>query len=270
LELEKPVNQTHPVLPYMPRFASVARTLLLGAITSVVLSACAINRSSAPIADYSSLSRPEAQNNLSRLSARFEANRKDKIAAINFAAALRAAGQSKQAVAVLEVTLASYKNDPDVDVAYAKALAANGRFSQALNVVNNSIRPENPDWNALSVKGAILDQMGRNSEARAIYGQAIVLAPDEAAPEANLGLSYAMTGDLKKAEAHLRTALKKRGANSRIRQNLALVLGLQGRFAEARAIYLKELSPDKVAANMAYIRALLTQKNRWTAIKNAG
>ncbi len=212
----------------------------------------------------------EAQSNLAQLAARFEKNRNDKYAAINFAAALRAVGQAKQAVSVLEITLASHRNDPDVDIAYAKALAADGRFSQALNVINNTIRPENPNWNALSVKGAILDQMGQNQQARALYAQAMILAPNEASLEANMGLSFAMTSDLAKAEEHLVRAQRKSGANSRIRQNLALVLGLQGRFDEARAIYLSELPPDQVEANMAYIRALLTQQNRWDTIKDAG
>ncbi len=220
--------------------------------------------------DYSGLSQMEAQTNLAQLAAQFERNRNDKYAAINFSAALRAVGQAKQAVSVLEITLASHRNDPDVDIAYAKALAADARFSQALNVINNTIRPESPNWNALSVKGAILDQMGQNQQARALYAQAMLLAPNEASLEANMGLSYAMTSELAKAEEHLVRAQRKGGANSRIRQNLALVLGLQGRFNEARSIYLSELPPDQVEANMAYIRALLTQQNRWDTIKDAG
>jgi Flp pilus assembly protein TadD len=48
-----------------------------------------------------------------------------------------------------------------------------------------------------------------------------------------------------------------------------LVIGLQGRFDEARAILAAELPPDQVEANMAYIRSLLTQQNRWDLIKKA-
>ncbi len=250
-------------------FARAARLTLMAGVAALALSACASNRTASPTPDYSGLSQVEAQSNLARLAARFEANRGDKWAAINFAAALRAVGQNSQAVSVLEVALSRHRNDPDVDMAYAKALAADGRFAQALNVIDNTIRPENPNWNALSVKGAILDQMGQNAQARALYNQAMLLAPNEASLEANLGLSYAMTGDLERAETHLRQAQRKSGANSRIRQNLALVLGLQGRFDEARAIYLSELPPDQVEANMAYIRALLTQQNRWDVIEGA-
>jgi Flp pilus assembly protein TadD len=168
---------------------------------------------------------------------------------------------------VLEAAMAVYKNDPDINVAYAKALTAVGRFDQALNVLDATIVPQAPDWNALSVKGAVLDQMGRHDEARRLYTQALLIAPQEASLEANLGLSYAMTNDLGQAETHLRRAAQMRGANSRVRQNLALVIGLQGRFDEARAIYAAELSPDQVEANMAYVRSMLTQQNRWNAIK---
>src|SRR5262249_29477411 len=112
-----------------------------------------------------------------------------------------------------------------------------------------------------------LDQMGRNAEARAAYQQALLIAPLEPSLEANLGLSYAMTNDLVSAEQHLRKAVSLPGATSRMRQNLALVLGLEGRFDEARALYAAELTPDQVGANMAYIRSLLSQQNRWAAIK---
>ena len=78
-----------------------------------------------------------------------------------------------------------------------------------------------------------------------------------------------MTNDLAQAEVHLRKAVAMPRATSQIRQNLGLVIGLQGRFDEARQIFAADLPPDQVEANMAYIRALLTQQNRWDLIKGA-
>ena len=92
------------------------------------------------------------------------------------------------------------------------------------------------------------------------------IAPKEASLYANLGLSHAMTNDLAEAESYLRKAVSMRGATSQIRQNLALVVGLQGRFEESRALFAAELGPKQVEANMGYVRALLTQQNRWDAI----
>ena len=245
------------------------RTLLLAGVAAVALSACATNHTTMAQPDFAGQSAAQSQAALGELAARYKARPQDKTTIIYYAAALRASGQPEQAVSVLEAGLSIYRNDVDIKVAYAKALAAAGRFDQAMNVIDDAIDPAVPDWNALLVKGAILDQSGRNEAARTIYGQALLVAPGQASLEANIGLSYAMTNDLDQAEAHLRKAVTLRGANSQIRQNLALVVGLQGRFDECRTMFAAELPADQVEANMAYIRALLTQQNRWDLIKGA-
>ena len=246
--------------------ASTMRSLLLTGAAIVALSACAANRGSAPSPDYSGMPVSQSQATLGALAGRYKSNPRDKANVINYAAALRAVGQPSQAVSVLEVGIDANPGDVDIAVAYAKALTANGRFEQSLTVLDNVIRPDVPDWNALLVKGATLDQLGRNDEARLLYTQALTIAPGEASIEANMGLSYAMTNELGTAEQHLRRAVQMRGATSQIRQNLALVVGLQGRFDECRALYAAELPPDEVNNNMAYVRALLTQQNRWDKI----
>lgn len=243
--------------------------LLLVGVAALALTACASNRASLRSPDFSGLSATESQTTLTSLADQYRKKPKDKVTIIYYSAALRANGQPEQAVAVLEAGLAVHGNDPDVRVAYAKALATAGKFDRALKVVDDTINPAVPDWNALSVKGAILDQIGRNQEARQLYEQALTIAPQEASLYANLGLSYAMTNELPKAEQQLRQAVRMRGATSQIRQNLALIIGLQGRFDEARTLFAAELPPDQVEANMSYIRALLTQQNRWDLIEGA-
>lgn len=243
------------------------RALALTGVAALCLSACATNRARMEQPDFSGLSQADAESNLGTLTARYKKNPKDKATIVYYSAALRAAGQPGQAAVVLEAGIAVHPDDPDLRVAYAKALSAAGRFDQSLNVLEGSIRHEAPDWNALLVKGAVLDQMGRHAEARATYSQALTIAPHEASIEANIGLSYAMTSELDAAESHLRKAVQMPKASSQIRQNLALVVGLQGRFDESRAMFAAELPSDQVEANMAYIRALLTQQNRWDAIE---
>jgi Flp pilus assembly protein TadD len=247
--------------------------LALAGFAALLLSGCAMNvASTAPVEspDFSSQSPSQQAATLGQLTARYKANPRDRRTAIYYAAALRAAGQPVQAVAVIENAMTGNPHDSELRVNYAKALAAAGRFSQALNVINDTIAPDAPDWNALLVKGAILDQMGSSDEARMTYNQALLIAPNEPSLEANLGLSYAMTNNLAEAEQHLRKAAGMPGATSKIRQNLALVVGLEGRFDEARRLFAAELPPDEVEANMTYIRGLLTQQNRWAAIKGAG
>ena len=71
----------------------------------------------------------------------------------------------------------------------------------------------------------------------------------------NLALSYALSGDLAKAEATLRP-LAKGASDSQIKENLALVLALSGKYEAAEKVAGGVLPEAKVAANMAYLKAL--------------
>jgi Flp pilus assembly protein TadD len=46
-----------------------------------------------------------------------------------------------------------------------------------------------------------------------------------------------------------------------VRQNLGLVVGLQGRFAEAEQIVRADLPADQAAANVAYLKQMLNRKD---------
>ena len=46
-----------------------------------------------------------------------------------------------------------------------------------------------------------------------------------------------------------------------MRLNLALVVGLQGRFAEAESIVKADLPPEEAAANVAYLKQMLSRKD---------
>ncbi len=76
-------------------------------------------------------------------------------------------------------------------------------------------------------------------------------------------MSYVLSGNLRDAETYLKSAVAQPGADSRVRQNLALVVGLQGRFAEAEQIARRELDPAQAEANVTYLRAMLSQQNSW-------
>ena len=62
-------------------------------------------------------------------------------------------------------------------------------------------------------------------------------------------------------EETLRRAYSNPRADGRVRQNLALVVGLQGRFAEAETIAKGDLPAEQAAANVAYLREMLSRKD---------
>jgi Flp pilus assembly protein TadD len=198
---------------------------------------------------------------------RYRANPKDAEAALGYGQALRANGQRAQAVAVLEQATIANPGNKALLAQYGRALADNGNFQQAFDVLSKAHSPDNPDWRLLSVQGTALDQMGRHEEARGYYASALKIAPGDPGVLSNLGLSYMLSRDLPKAEEALRQAYASPRANARVRQNLGLVVGLQGRFAEAETIVKADLPPDQAAANVAYLKDMLSRESPRGAAK---
>ena len=198
----------------------------------------------------------------------YEKNPKEKSVGLGYAAALQVAGRNDQSLAVMQQVAIAHPQDRDVLAAYGKALAAAGNLEKALETVRRAQTPDYPDWRLYSAEGAILDQLGQSDGARTLYRKALEIQPNEPAILSNLGMSYVLANDLKSGETYLRQAVARPGADSRIRQNLALVIGLQGRFAEAEEIARAELSPDDAAANVAYLKGMLKQQNTWSMLKD--
>ena len=200
---------------------------------------------------------------------RYRANLKDADAALAYGQALRATGQRAQAAAVLEQATIAHPGNKTLLAAYGRALADNGNSQAAFDVLSRAHSPDNPDWHILSVQGTTLDKLGKHEEARRYYASALRIVPEEPSVLSNLGLSYMLTKELPKAEETLRRAYAASRADARIRQNLALVVGLQGRFAEAESIVKADLPADEAAANVTYLREMLNRKDVPRAMSSA-
>lgn len=210
----------------------------------------------------SNLSAEDAVTAVQTWGAAYSRNEKDRKAALNYTAALKAAGQTGQAVAVMRKAVIYHPQDREVAAEYGKALAADGRFKQALATVRRAQRPDNPDWSLLATEGGILDSLGQHQEAREIYQQALVLAPGEPQILNNLGLSYVLTDELDEAEKVLREAAANPRATLKTRENLALVLRLRGKGAEAAQI--------GQAQTPAPPQGERVQENTWAELARAG
>ena len=193
---------------------------------------------------------------------RYLNDRTDPEAAINYAQALRATGQRAQAVAVLEQSALQNPHNRALLGAYGRALADIGNYEQALDVLARAHTPDNPDWRLINVQGAVLDQLGRHLEARRQYASALKMMPNDPSILSNLGLSYALAKDLPRAENILRRAILQPGADPKARQNLGLVVGLQGRFKEAEEIVRADLPPAEASANVDFLKQMLAQQQQ--------
>jgi Flp pilus assembly protein TadD len=207
----------------------------------------------------------QARRDVETYRERFRANPNDPELALQYGKALRDTGQRSQAVAVLEQATLAHPDNKALIAGYGRALGDNGNFQQAFDVLSRAHTPEDPNWRILSAQGAVLDQLDRHDEARQYYASALKIAPEEPSVLSNLGLSYALSKDLPKAEEILRRANGRADADPRTRLNLGLVVGLQGRVAEAKGIVKAGLSPGEATANVAYLRQILSRKQKQRA-----
>jgi Flp pilus assembly protein TadD len=250
----------------MRQQSSLVRLLASAAVTAMVaagLGGCQtmsdVTGSVAPRPEASPDADPRHQ--VEAYAERYRANPKDAEAALVYGQALRSTGQRAQAVAVLEQATLAHPGDKALLAGYGRALADNGNFQQAFDILTRAHSPDNPDWRILSVQGTALDQLGRHEDARRYYSTALKIVPDEPSVLSNLGLSYVLSKDLPQAEETLRRAYGNARADARVRQNLGLVVGLQGRFAEAESIVKADLPANEAAANVAYLKQMLSRKN---------
>ena len=199
----------------------------------------------------------------------YSRNEKDKLSAINYATALRSAGQTAQAVAVLRKAAIYHASDREVLAEFGKALAADGQFEEGLSTIRRAQRRDNPDWQLLSAEGGILDSLGKNDEARALYQQALVMAPGEPQVLNNLGMSYVLTNELDNAEAALRQAAASPKATLKVRQNLDLVLRLKsGAGPRAAAATSRNTAPPK--ADIAHLEPAPAETDTWKELQKEG
>lgn len=187
-----------------------------------------------------------------------------------YANALESIGQTAKQLDVYARIASLNSGNAKLMGIYGRKLAAAGRTGDAIPVLEQAAQAPDADWRTYSALGSVYDQQGLYQKAREQYQRALAADPQNLTVLNNLGMSFALEGDLKQAEATLRKAdaLPRSKAEPRIRQNLALVVGLQGRFDEASKLASDDLPPDQVQANMAYLKKMLSQPNTWQQISD--
>ncbi len=233
----------------------IRRRLAAALLLAVTLAGCGLDRDATGSITASAAAGPEAS--VAELGRRYDADPSDPSVGLTYARALRAENRDTQAVAVLETIAIKHPFDQGVLAAYGKALGDVGRASEAAAVLERAHTPDRPDWTILSAQGAAADQLGDHRGAQDYYAAALKIAPGNAHVLSNLGLSYALDKQLPLAEQTLRDAAAAPGADARVRQNLALVLALQGKAKEAQAMASRDLSPAEAAASVAAIDGLV-------------
>lgn len=186
---------------------------------------------------------------------------------IKFTEALRAIGSHERAIEVLSKAIPVHPASAQLHMVMGRALMSEGRPSEAAEVFYRAatLAPETAAPHA--ALGLSLDQLERHHDAQTAYATALEIEPDRISTLTNSGLSLALSGELDAAEERLRYAASLPAADARVRQNLALILGLQGRFTEMRAI--DPHAPTRtVEANLETLKSMLAPTRDYGVLRD--
>ena len=162
--------------------------------------------------------------------------------AIAFGNALRDIGSDDRAIDVLSRVLIVHPDSADLLMVLGRALSTKQDYRAAARAFNQAgmIEPERAEaWAAL---GTAFDQL------------------------ANYGLSLALSGDLTGAEEKLRLADAQPDTSTRVKENLALVLGLQGKYAEMKDASGANAPDSIIEKNAALLREMVQPVRTWEAL----
>lgn len=180
----------------------------------------------------------------------------DAEAGVALANALRSLGRYDGAAdAAGRVLSLRPKYGPDL-IEVARARISDNKGFYAIKPLQDAAALDPRDGRPWALLGIAYEQNEQPDLARSAYEQALKLAPDNPAALTNYAPFKATHGEPQAAEAMMRQAVAQPGAGAAERQNLALVLGLQGKIAEAERLIRQDLPPEAADTNLAYLKTL--------------
>lgn len=184
-------------------------------------------------------------------------NPKDLEAAIFYARNLKLIDQKRQALAVLQQASLIHGANRDLAADYGRLALELDQVSVAKKLLELADDPANPDWRIVLARGTALAKEGRYRDAIGFYERAQALNPEHPSVLNNLALAYTMSGEPERGEQLLRQASATGAENAKVRQNLALVLGLQGKYDEATRVASVDLTSEDAQANASLLRQMV-------------
>lgn len=178
--------------------------------------------------------------------------------ALNYARNLKALGQKKQALAVLQHASSFHGTDKEVAGEYGRLALDLGQVDVAQRLLRLADDPTKPDWRVVAARGTVFAKKGQFNAALPFYQRALAMAPGQPSILNNIALAEMMNGNAKSAETMLRQAIAKGGPHAKkARQNLALALGVQGRYNESASIASSVMPRAHASSNADYLKKLV-------------
>lgn len=247
----------------MSRTAAAAATMTLalwalsGAVQAQIspapTTAAAPARKPADAATRASYDRADALSRSVFWSNEQQINPMDPVAGVRMAQALREMGQFDQAAETAQNVLTVQPANLEAMLEVGRAHIARGQAFYGIATLEQARAAAPRDWRPLSLLGVAYQQVRRPDDAKAAWTEALRLSPDNPDVLTNAAIARMGEGDAASAEILLRRAAAQPTATLKVRQNLALSLGLQGKTAEAEAILRRDLPPEAADANLRWL-----------------
>jgi len=188
----------------------------------------------------------------------YRKNPQDAMNTVKFMQSLRAIGSHERVMEVASQALPIHPQNHEILLELGRSFMAQNKADQAAAAFVRSADFAPIDQAApLAALGVAFDRLERHEDAQEAYREALLREPERMSTLSNYGLSLALTGDLVSAEVQLRKAAALPSATSQVRQNLALILGLQGRYDEM--VEVDPAAPRRtVEANRDALKAMMT------------
>lgn len=162
-----------------------------------------------------------------------------------------------EAVSTYEAALRLDAAAPDAHVGIGRVQLARNLPADALASFDRALALAPALPAALNGRGVALDLLGRPEEAREMYRLVLAQQPGNRGAQNNLALSELLSGNTDHAIEMLKELTADRSAGlPRVRQNLALALGMAGRMDAAAEVAQMDLGPEAVKENLTYYAML--------------
>ncbi len=176
--------------------------------------------------------------------------------ALNYARNLKAMDRKREALAALQHASTYHAQNRELASEYGRLALELDQVQTAKSVLAFADDPTKPDWRVVSARGTVLAKEGNHKDAIPMFQRALTLSNGNVSVLNNLAMAYALDGQPAESERLLRDAAAK-GQSEKVQKNLALVLSLQGKYDEAKAVGTNVMSPSTAASDTSLVRQMV-------------
>lgn len=179
----------------------------------------------------------------------------DPVAGVKAAQAMRELGRYTEAAEMAERVLMTQPQNIEAMLEAGRGHIARGQAFYGIATLEKARDARPSDWRPWSLLGTAYEQVRRPQDAQAAWAQALAIAPENPDVLTNMAMAAMTQGDINGAEGLLRRAAAQPGASLKVRLNLAMALGLNGKMDEAEQMMRRDLPPEAADQNLAWLRA---------------